>query len=73
MVIRMKNENEEMCPLFPDLPCPRGKDSADDCQVRMESGYDPLIDFKDYLFMNCAIQRANEREKRISEKIENRT
>jgi len=69
----MKNENEEMCPLFPDLPCPRGKDSADACHVRLESGYDPMSDFKDYLFMNCAIHRASEREKKISEKNEIRS
>jgi len=59
-------EKQAMCALFPDLPCPRGEQSAGACQVRLEQGnYDPVSDFRDYLMMNCAILRAEQqREKR---------
>ncbi len=54
-------EKQAMCPLFPDVPCPRGKEAADSCQVRMEEGdYDPVSDFRDYLMMNCAVLRAEQ-------------
>ena len=54
-------EKQAMCPLFPDTPCPQGKDAADACQVRLEVGnYDPVSDFRDYLMMNCAILRAEQ-------------
>ena len=50
-----------MCPLFSDTPCPQGHDSADACKVRMEGDMNPLENFRDYLFMNCALQRAREK------------
>ena len=53
---------QAMCPLFPDMPCPQGQESAESCKVRMEGDYNPLSDFKDYLFMNCALQRAREND-----------
>ncbi len=56
----MKNKKEAMCPLFPDVKCPQGHDAADACQVRQHGDYDPMSDMRDYLYMNCAIQRANE-------------
>ena len=62
MEVIMPKKKEDMCPLFPDVPCPQGKNIADACKVRMDSGYDPVTDFKDYLFMNCAIHRAHENE-----------
>jgi hypothetical protein len=59
----MQNSNQVMCPLFPDMPCPQGNESADACKVRLRGDYNPLSDFKDYLIMNCAIQQAKENEK----------
>lgn len=58
----MSKSNQAMCPLFSDMPCPQGHDSADACKVRMEGNMNPLENFKDYLFMNCALQRAREEE-----------
>lgn len=57
---KMQNSEQAMCPLFPDMECPRGHSSAEACQVRMNSDYDPMTDFRDYLFMNCAIHRARQ-------------
>ena len=59
----MGNKKNVMCPLFPDVPCPQGKEAADQCQVRFEGDYDPVKDFKDYLFMDCAIMRAHDMDK----------
>jgi len=58
----MSKFNNVMCPLFPDMVCPQGNKSADACKIRLEGDYNPLSDFKDYLIMNCAIQRAKEKE-----------
>ena len=58
----MSKSKQAMCPLFPDMPCPQGYDSAEACKVRMDSDFNPLSHFKDYLFMNCALQRAREDE-----------
>lgn len=56
----MTSKQKYTCPLFPDLPCPQGKDKSESCKVRMNSGYNPLTSYKDYVFMNCAVRRANE-------------
>jgi hypothetical protein len=66
----MSESNKAMCPLFPDTPCPQGHGSADVCKVRMEGDLNPLENFRDYLFINCALQRAkeNEQKNKISSK-----
>ncbi|MBD3224156.1 MAG: hypothetical protein GF313_05465 [Caldithrix sp.] len=56
-----KKENQHMCPIFPDMPCPRGKDGSDQCQVRMATGYDPMTDLKDYAMMHCALLRSRQK------------
>lgn len=56
----MKKEKETMCPLFPDVKCPQGQKAVDACQVRQDGDYDPMSGFRDYLYMNCAVQRAHE-------------
>ena len=65
----MDKKNVVMCPLFPDVPCPQGKDAADQCQVRLENDYDPVRGFKDYLFMDCAIKRAHEKDEKNNKKV----
>ncbi|MBN1407191.1 MAG: hypothetical protein JW956_05360 [Calditrichaceae bacterium] len=60
----MSRSKPAMCPLFPDMPCPQGQDSADACKVRMEGDLNPLLNFRDYLFINCALQRAKENEQK---------
>jgi len=58
----MTQKKEAMCPLFPDVVCPQGDDAASACDVRLHADYDPMMDYKDYAFMNCAIRRAKEQE-----------
>jgi hypothetical protein len=55
----MSKKKQDMCPLYPDMPCPRGQESAQSCQVRAEGDFDPMLDFRDYLLLNCALHRAN--------------
>jgi hypothetical protein len=54
----MKEDQEQMCPLFPDMKCPRGKEAAEECEVRINGIYDPVADFKDFLVMHCALHRS---------------
>ncbi len=61
----MSKENVSMCPLFPDMPCPQGKDKSESCKVRMNAGYDPMTSYKDYVFMNCAVRRAGEERAKL--------
>ena len=65
----MSKSKQAMCPLFPDIPCPQGHDSADACKVRVEGELDPLENFRDYLFMNCALQRAKENESKKGKSV----
>ncbi len=58
----MPKSKQAMCPLFEDVVCPQGDEAAAGCSVRLEGDYDPINDFKDYIFMNCAIRRAREQE-----------
>jgi hypothetical protein len=55
----MKTKNQALCPLFPDVVCPQGPDVADACHIRQKGDYDPMSDFRDYLYMNCAVNQAN--------------
>jgi hypothetical protein len=64
----MNNKKIAMCPLFDDLPCPQGADAAEQCQIRFENDYDPVRDFKDSLFMECAILRARESDNEVKKK-----
>ncbi len=60
----MSKKNQAMCPLFTDMPCPQGQGNADACKVRMHGDFNPLSHFKDYLFMNCALQQAKVNERK---------
>ena len=60
--IDMLKSKQALCPIFPDIACQQGHDSADACKVRMDGDLNPLENFRDYLFMNCALQRARENE-----------
>jgi len=57
----MKQEKEQMCPLFPDMPCPQGKEASEACSVRINGNYDPVNDFRDHLLMHCALHRNQQR------------
>jgi len=56
------SDKKQFCPLFPDTPCPRGSEAAEECQVRVGGDYDPVRDFKDLLVMHCAIHRSQQAE-----------
>ena len=61
------DENQvHYCPLFPDLICPRGKDAAVQCEVRVNGNFDPVSYFKDYLVMHCAIFRSQQETEKAS-------
>ncbi len=55
----MENEQAK-CPVFPDIPCPRGAEAARECLARLEGDFDPIADIQDYLILNCALARAEE-------------
>ena len=56
----MSEEKVHMCLMFEDQPCPRGKEAADECSVRVNGDFDPMIGFKDLLVMHCALYRAEQ-------------
>ena len=51
----MSNENKAMCPLFPDIECPQGAKASEQCRVRVNGEFDPVLYFRDELIMHCAI------------------
>ncbi len=59
----MSEEKIQMCLVFPDQPCPRGKEAAESCLVRISGDFDPVTDFKDLLVMHCALYRADQYRK----------
>lgn len=60
----MSEKQKEMCPLFDDVECPQGDEAVESCNVRMQADYDPMSDYRDYVFMNCAIRRAREQDEK---------
>ncbi len=57
----MTEPHEKMCPLFPDTPCPRAEEgAADECLLRLETDYDPMTQANDFLFLHCALHRAQQ-------------
>lgn len=59
----MAIKENQMCPLFPEIACPRGKEAAAACSVRINGQFDPVTDFKDLLVMHCAIYRSEQQRK----------
>lgn len=55
--LKMFDYDEGMCPLL-HLPCPQGKGSALQCQLRCQSGFDPVASFSDLCMLECARERA---------------
>jgi len=60
----MSEKKPDMCPYFPDMPCPQGKESADACLERVSDDFDPMTGFRDYQIMDCAIKRARQNEEK---------
>lgn len=54
-------ENQEaLCPVLPDVPCPRGEQAAKECLARLKGDFDPVADLEDFLILNCAMTQAQE-------------
>lgn len=53
----MNKEKKAMCPLFPEMACPQGKEASQECEVRVNGDFDPVLYFRDELVMHCAIYR----------------
>jgi hypothetical protein len=57
----MRASNQQKCPLFPDMSCPRGPEASKACSLRVNGDFDPILYFKDHLVLHCAIHRNQER------------
>ena len=62
----MNSKSIQMCPLFPDMPCPKGKEASQECSVRVNGNFDPVAYFRDQLILHCALYQ---NEKQNQEKI----
>ena len=63
----MNKRENQMCPLFPDMTCPRGEQASEECAVRVNGDFDPVAFFRDQLLLHCALyqnenQNKNEQE-----------
>ena len=58
----MVRDNRQMCPLFPDKPCPQGKEAREKCEIRINGDFDPVLYFRDELVLHCALHQAYEHE-----------
>lgn len=48
---------EGMCPIL-NLPCPRGGETSQECQMRFMSDFDPMTNIRDFSVLECATVRA---------------
>ena len=39
----MNKQKQAMCPLFPDVPCPQGEEASEECRVRVNGDFDPVL------------------------------
>ncbi|TFG99847.1 MAG: hypothetical protein E4H13_08465 [Calditrichales bacterium] len=62
----MPDTKKQICPVFPDLLCPRGEEASEACKVRLRGDFDPIQDFRDQLLLECAIFRSQQAENRIA-------
>ena len=58
----MTKTNRQMCPLFPDKPCPQGETARKQCEIRVNGDFDPVLYFRDELVLHCALHQAHEHE-----------
>ena len=64
----MAKKEEQMCPLYPDINCPRGHQAVEECTVRFNGNFDPVADFRDLLVMHCALHRTHQQKKKELQK-----
>jgi hypothetical protein len=53
------NLHPEQCPIR-EFPCPRGTDTAIECQLRYQGDFNPMLNFHDFELLQCAAARAKE-------------
>ena len=58
----MPKITRQMCPLFPDQPCPQGEEARKQCEIRINGDFDPVLYFRDELVLHCALRQAYEHE-----------
>lgn len=64
----MAKEKTPMCPVFPDLVCPQGKEMSSACTVRINGNYDPMAYFRDHLMLHCALYQNQQHKENLSRK-----
>ena len=64
----MSEAKQAMCPLFPDLPCPQGMEASQECSVRVNGEFDPVLYFRDDLVLHCAIYQNQQKSNGLVEK-----
>jgi hypothetical protein len=65
----MSSIENQMCPLFPDMPCPKGKQAKKECSVRVNGNFDPVAFFRDQLLLHCALSQNEKQNKNETHKI----
>ena len=63
----MEKEKSHICPVFPDLICPQGKEMSNACTVRISGNYDPMLYFRDHLMLYCALYQNQQYEKNLNQ------
>ena len=64
----MSEKKQAMCPLFPDLACPQGERASEECHVRVNGEFDPVLYFRDELVIHWAIARSQSKPTAALEK-----
>ena len=64
----MVDEKVHLCPVFPDLVCPQGKEMSEACSVIINGNFDPMHDFRDLLLLHCALYQNQQEADQIESK-----
>jgi len=56
----MSKKKIQMCPVFPDIPCPGGEEASFRCAIRINGQFDPMLYFRDQLILHCALHQSQE-------------
>ncbi len=61
----MSENKKYLCPVFPDMLCPQGKELSKACMVRINGDFDPMADFRDHLLLHCALYQNEQQTKKL--------
>jgi hypothetical protein len=62
---KMSENKKHICPVFPDMICPQGKEMSEACTVRINGEFDPMVDLRDHLLLHCAIHQNGQQAKKL--------